>query len=276
MKAPAFDYVRPRTVEEAGDILAANEAARLIAGGQSLLPMLNLRLVRPDLLIDISQLEGLKRIGESDRGWWIGSAVTHAQIEDCAALRDTAPMLVEVAGGIAYRSIRNVGTVGGAMAHADPAADWPLALAALRASVHVRNRAGAVRTVPADRFVRGAFATDLLADDIIVALDVPRQFAQGAYGYFKYCRKTGEYPEASAAVAIGESLAGSNVLIGAVEGAPAPLPPVAEALWSGGPQAATDDLVTSAVATAVPELDAVEMAMHAAAVRYAIGNAYRR
>ena len=174
VKPAAFAYVRPRALEEACEILAGSDGARLIAGGQSLGPMLNLRLVRPETLVDIAQLDELSWIEEGESSWRIGAGVTHAELEDCEELLACAPMLAEVAAGIAYRSIRNLGTVGGALAHADPAADWPLALAALDATVQVRGRGGQARRVKADRFMRSAFTTDLEDAEVIEFVDVPK------------------------------------------------------------------------------------------------------
>jgi carbon-monoxide dehydrogenase medium subunit len=144
MKPAAFDYIRPKTLGEAAAALAANNFAKLLAGGQSLGPMLNLRLIRPGLLIDISQIEEIQQVEETATTWRIGAGVTHAQLED--AKLPGAELLSTVAGDIAYRSIRNRGTIGGSLAHADPAGDWPLALAALDARVTVRGSDGRLRS----------------------------------------------------------------------------------------------------------------------------------
>jgi carbon-monoxide dehydrogenase medium subunit len=122
MKAAVFDYVAPRSLGEAVKAIASSDGAKLIAGGQSLGPMLNLRLARPRLLVDISRIDALQQIESRRDSLWIGAATTHARLED-----EADGMLQAVAGGIAYRSVRNRGTIGGSMAHADPAADWPLA-----------------------------------------------------------------------------------------------------------------------------------------------------
>ena len=123
MKAASFDYVAPRDVAEAVAALAS-EGARPISGGQSLGAMLNLRLVRPRLLVDISRIDALRGVEDRGDSLWIGACVTHAEIEDARGSLPRSGMLRAVAGGVAYRAIRNRGTIGGSLAHADPAADW--------------------------------------------------------------------------------------------------------------------------------------------------------
>ena len=124
MKAAAFEYARPRDVGEAIALLSqAKGSGKLLAGGQSLGPMLNLRLARPGLLVDISRLEELRAIEDAGDALRIGAGVTHSAIEDANGSLAGGAMLVEVAGGIAYRAVRNRGTIGGSLAHADPAAD---------------------------------------------------------------------------------------------------------------------------------------------------------
>ena len=267
MKAAAFEYVRPRDVGEAVAALAGTPGAKLLAGGQSLGPMLNLRLARPRLLVDIARLDSLRRIDDSGDVWRIGGAVTHSQIEDAAALRGT--MVAEVAAGIAYRAVRNRGTIGGSLAHADPAADWPLALAALDATVVLRGRAGE-RRVPADGMMTAAFTTGLRDDEIVETVLVPKLSAAARCGYFKFCRKTGEFPEASAAAVLDPERKVARLFVGALSGAPQPLPDLARSLAQQGTAAATADAVAAALATAAPGLDAVERRMHVGTVLRAV------
>ena len=141
MKAAVFDYVRPRDVGEALSALKGNDA-KPIAGGQSLGPMLNLRLARPKLLVDVSRIQALREIQDEGEAWRIGASVTHAELED-RPLKGCDP-LASVARAVAYRAVRNRGTVGGSLAHADPAADWPLVFATLDATLRVMGfgRAG--------------------------------------------------------------------------------------------------------------------------------------
>ncbi len=147
MKPAAFDYLRPRDLGEALVALRSGAGeAKPIAGGQSLGPMLNLRLARPKLLVDVSRIRGTaEQVVDEGDGWRIGAAVTHAELED-RPLAGCEP-LARVARLIAYRAVRNRGTVGGSLAHADPAADWPLVFATLDAQVRVAGPSG-TREVP--------------------------------------------------------------------------------------------------------------------------------
>jgi len=275
MKAAAFDYTRPRDVGEAIAALAAHDgAAKLLAGGQSLGPMLNLRLARPALLVDVSRLGELKEITDRGDVWRIGGAVTHAAIEDRAGTMPGAEMLCAVAGGIAYRAVRNRGTIGGSLAHADPAADWPLALAALGAEIEIRGRAGP-RRCAADAFMKGAFATALAEDEIIVAVEVPKLSRAARWGYYKYCRKTGEFPEASAACVFDPERRVARAFVGALSGAPAAVAGLAEAVAAQGSAACTRDAALAAIAAAASALDEVEKRMYAAALQRALEQAVR-
>ncbi|MDC7784382.1 FAD binding domain-containing protein [Rhodoplanes sp. TEM] len=273
MKAPAFDYVRPASLDEAQALLAGSDGAKLLAGGQSLGPMLNLRLARPALLVDISRLDVLTEIGEAPEAWRIGAGVTHARLEDLGDRLAGAAMVGTVARGIAYRSVRTRGTIGGSIAHADPAADWPLALVALGASIEIRTHDD-TRVQPAERFVRAAFTTDLAADEIVNAVVVPKRSAQARTGYFKFCRKAGEYPLVSAAVVLDRPSGFARIVMGALPSGPTALPDLAETVLTGGAAAATETIVETAVAAAVPGLDPVALRMRASAVRRAILQAY--
>jgi carbon-monoxide dehydrogenase medium subunit len=266
MKAARFDYVRPNDV---ADVLSAlvngRGSAKLLAGGQSLGPMLNLRLARPGLLIDVSRIAALRQVEDRGSAWRIGAGVTHATLEDKRL--DGSAMLSRVAAGIAYRAVRNRGTIGGSLAHADPAADWPTALAALGATANLRRPAGA-RSVAVERLMRGAFATDLGEDEIIESIDVPKVSAAGRFGYYKYCRKTGEFAEASAAAAFDPKNGTARIFLGALRPAPLPLAALAERVAREG--AAAMDGAASAVTQAAPDLDAIERRMATAVVTRAL------
>jgi carbon-monoxide dehydrogenase medium subunit len=275
MKAAAFDYLRPRDLSEVSAALAqAGGEAKLLAGGQSLGPMLNLRLARPKLLVDISRLDQLRGVSDAGDAWHIGGAVTHSRLEDMGAGLVGGAMIAQVAGGIAYRAIRNRGTIGGSLAHADPAADWPLALAALDAVVVVRGRAGA-RRIQADRFMKSTFTTELAADEIIETIIVPKLSGAARFGYVKFCRKTGEFPEASAATVLDPERRLARVFVGALQGAPQPLTTLARAAAEGGLAACTREAVAAAVAAAAPQLDAVDRRMHAGVVMRALQQMFR-
>ncbi|MEO7402346.1 MAG: FAD binding domain-containing protein, partial [Burkholderiales bacterium] len=200
MKAAAFDYLTPRDIGGAITALAqGGDDAKLLAGGQSLGPMLNLRLTRPKLVVDISRVAALSTCEDRGDTVWIGACVTHAAIEDGRTTIVLDPMLRSIAKGIAYRAVRNRGTIGGSLAHADPAADWPLALAVRAATIHIRGPRGE-RQVAADQFMAGAYTTALAGGEMIVGVAVPKLSGSARWGYYKFCRKTGEFPEASAAI----------------------------------------------------------------------------
>ncbi|WP_029585717.1 xanthine dehydrogenase family protein subunit M [Bradyrhizobium sp. URHD0069] len=266
MKASAFDYVRPPDLAGVLDMLRQFSGAKLIAGGQSLLPLLNLRLARPTLLIDIGRTEALRAIEDRGTHVRIGAAVTHAELEDC--LIPDCPMLRTVAGGIAYRAIRNRGTVGGSLAHADPAADWPLAMAALGATVVVEGKAGH-RRLPADGFMLGAFQTRLEEDELVVAVDVPKLSPDARYGYYKFCRKTGEFPEASAAAVFDPFSRTARLYLGALSGPPQPLHDLAATIARQGLAAIADVAIADAV-DRVAAGDSIERRMRCAAVTRAL------
>jgi carbon-monoxide dehydrogenase medium subunit len=268
MKAAAFDYKRPEDV--AGALKELSGGAKPFGGGQSLGPMLNLRLARPKAVVDVSRLESLRKIEDKGSHWRIGGAVTHSMLED-AKLPGGEP-LPEVARGIAYRTIRNRGTIGGSMAHADPAADWPLALPALGATLVLAGARGE-RKVPASQFMKAAFSTALAEDELVVAVEVPKLSAAARWGYWKFCRKTGEFPEASCAVLMDRERKVAELWVGALDGAPQPLPALAAEIAMRGSLAATAQAVSMAVEGIVAGLDPARRALHATAVRRAVQKA---
>lgn len=216
MKAARFDYLRPASVAEATAALA-DGAAKPVAGGQSLGPMLNLRLARPSTLVDVAKIADLRRIEERPDGVLYGAAITHAEFEDGVVPDPTPGFLQRVARGIAYRAVRNRGTVGGSLAHADPAADWPTTLTALGASVHLAGPVGG-RVVKLEDFLLGAFQTALAEQEIVTGVFVPRASSSARFGYRKSCRKVGEFAEAMCAVLSDAAGGVHRLVIGATEG----------------------------------------------------------
>lgn len=222
MKPAAFEYVRPRDVGEAVRALAGNTGAKVLAGGQTLGPMLNLRLAQPALLVDITRIAELAAVREEQGGVTVGAIVTHAAIEDGLVPALTGPagaFLRRVARGIAYRAVRTRGTVGGSVAHADPAADWISAFALLGCEVEVAGPGGRRRVEIAD-FVRGAMEADLAVDELVAGVRVPRFSAAARFGYHKICRKVGEFADAIGAVAIDPEVRVARAVAGAVGGRP--------------------------------------------------------
>jgi carbon-monoxide dehydrogenase medium subunit len=220
MKAAAFAYERPADLNAALALLAdADGVTKIIAGGQSLGPMLNLRLVEPDLIVDISGLSELKQAERHSDELVIGACITHGDIEDGRIPDVTRGAMQRVAGAIAYRAVRNRGTIGGSLSHADPAADWISALAALGAKVTLRSLAGARDLAIAD-FVTGALESALRPGEIVEAVRVPAMTPSAKWGYVKACRKTGEFAHAIGAVLIDPESASARAVIGAVEAPP--------------------------------------------------------
>ena len=220
MKPAAFDYERPATLAEARALLGESDIeAKILAGGQSLGPMLNLRLARPGRLVDITRIPELGEVSDAGDALVFGACVTHAAIEDGRVPDATGGMMPAVAGGIAYRAVRNRGTLGGSLAHADPAADWSTALAAAGAEVQVTGPAGG-RRIPLDEFMDSAFETGLGAGEILVSVRVPKFSPEARWGFYKVCRKTGEYADAMSAVVVDPARGVARAVIGATDGRP--------------------------------------------------------
>ena len=264
MKAARFEYVRPRDLGEALDALKAGDA-KPIAGGQSLGPMLNLRLARPKLLVDVSRLAELKSITDEGDAWRIGAAVTHAELED-KPLAGCEP-LANVARVVAYRAVRNRGTVGGSLAHADPAADWPLVLAALDATVRVVGATGR-REIKADALMSAAFTTQIRDDEIVESVRVPKLSGAARWGYYKFCRKTGEFPDAAAALLLDPQRRVARLFAGALDRPPQPLDNVAHAVAEQG--TASRDMIDAGLARVAPGMGPAARKLRATAVERAI------
>src|SRR4030081_3461284 len=193
MKAAAFAYQRPADLNAALALMANTDCmTKIIAGGKSLGPMLNLRLVEPDLIVDISGLSELKQAERRGDELVIGACITHGDIEDGRIPDVTRGAMQRVAGAIAYRAVRNRGTIGGSLCHADPAADWVTVLTTLAASVMLHGPDG-VRTLLVSDLVLSAFNTALAPGEILRAVRIPRLPADARWGYVKACRKPGDF-----------------------------------------------------------------------------------
>lgn len=220
----------------------ADGDAKLIAGGQSLGPMLNLRLVRPARLVDIGAVDALNRIDQTDASVRVGACVTHARLEDEAGAITGLEPIAHVARGIGYRAIRNRGTLGGSLAHADPAADWPLVMAAWGATFEIAGADG-TRRVAADEFMSGAYVTALRDNELLAAAHLPRLSSQARWAYRKFCRKPGEFAEAAAAVLFDPARRVARVFVGAPAGRPTSLPLLARDIARNGRTSLRDDLL---------------------------------
>lgn len=219
MKPASFDYARPRDLASAVALLGSNAGAKVMAGGQSLGPMLNLRLAQPEQIVDITAIDELKHAEISGDELVLGACITHADIEDGRVPDVTGGAMRGVAANIAYRAVRNRGTLGGSLSHADPAADWVSALTALGARLTLRS-VSATRQVALPDFIVGALQSCLQLGELLTAIHVPKRVATAQWGYVKTCRKTGEFAHGQCAVLIDPAAGAARIVIGALDAAP--------------------------------------------------------
>lgn len=181
----AFEYRRPTSLAEATRLLAANpDDAKILSGGHSLIPMMKLRLASPSVLIDIGRLDELRGIREEDGTIVLGANTTHYDAESSALLQQRCPLMSETAAAIGDVQVRNAGTIGGSIAHADPAADWPAAVLALDAQITLVNSTGS-RTVGATDFFLELLTTAMESDEILTEIRVPANPARTGSAYLK-------------------------------------------------------------------------------------------
>lgn len=217
MKLPSFDYACPATIAEAIALLAAHGGeAKPIAGGQSLVPMLAFRLTAPTLLVDLRKLSELRQIKITDAGVALGAMVRWCDILNEPPLRQAHPLLVAAVEHIAHYQIRNRGTVGGSLAHADPAAELPGIAVTCDAGIVALGSAGP-RVIAAADFFRGALMTALRPDEIVTEIRFPAWPRQRRYGFREFARRRGDFALAAAAVTFDEiEKKFRNVRVGAV------------------------------------------------------------
>jgi carbon-monoxide dehydrogenase medium subunit len=275
MKPAPFAYERPRDLPAALAAMANDGVVKIIAGGQSLGPMLNLRLVAPDLIVDIAGLAELKHVERVGDDLVIGACVTHADVEDGRIPDVTRGAMQRVAAAIAYRAVRNRGTIGGSLSHADPSADWVSSLSALGATLTLRNSAGTRRVAMKD-FIVGALESVLRPGEMIESVRVPAMAASARWGYVKACRKTGEFAHAIGAVLIDPDAGSARIVIGAVEAAPLVIDDAAELF--GGRVASDfgrkfDPRVADALLVKAGIADAADRHIHVTVLRKAIAEA---
>jgi carbon-monoxide dehydrogenase medium subunit len=192
VKAPSFAYAKPRSLEEAFVLLRRTEDAKVLAGGQTLLATLNMRLSTPAVLVDITGVPGLGGIAVRDGVLRIGALTRHREIERSPEVAAHAPLLAAAAPHIAHVAIRNVGTLGGSLAHADPAAEWPACCVALDADIVVASRSGE-RRVKAREFFKGLFETALAFGELIAAVELPLLGAGYRSVFLELARRHGDY-----------------------------------------------------------------------------------
>jgi carbon-monoxide dehydrogenase medium subunit len=191
LKAPAFEYVKPASLQEAFDCLE-HPNAKILAGGQSLIPTLNMRLSSPERLVDIGGLNQLKKIEVKGAVLRIGALVTHAQLEKSREVAKHVPLLAQAVPHVAHAAIRNRGTIGGSLALADPAAEYPAVAVALEAVLVLQGRKSE-RRVEASKFFKGLFETDLQAGELLVAVEFPVAKASDKSAFLELARRHGDY-----------------------------------------------------------------------------------
>jgi carbon-monoxide dehydrogenase medium subunit len=257
MKPAPFEYVRPASLDEA--IAALGEggySAKALAGGQSLIPAMSFRLAQPALLVDLGQLDELRGIRErEDGGLMIGAMTTHREVERSELVAQHAPLLTEVMPWIAHAQIRNRGTLGGSLAHADPAAELPSIMQVLGAVMHVHGPDGE-RTIPVDDFYLGLFTTALEPDELLTAIEIPPVAAGARSAFEEMARRHGDFALAGVAVVIelGESDVLESARISLLSVGDGPV--LAERAMSGlVGQPLSDETIRVAAQTTAEDLD---------------------
>ena len=208
MKASAFSYARATSVANALELLAAHgDRAKVLSGGQSLMPAMNLRLISPELIVDIGELAELRGIAVTGGALRIGALTRHVDLQRSPDIAAHAPLLTEAVAHVAHPAIRNRGTIGGSLAHADPASELPACMVALNATVVVRGPKGERRIGAAD-FFRGIYETALSPDELLIAVELPVEPTNSAHFFHEFARRHGDYAIAGLAA---QAVMSSNV-----------------------------------------------------------------
>lgn len=257
MKSPPFAYARAGTAEEAVELLSqAGEDAKLLAGGQSLVPLLAYRLLRPSHLVDVDGASGLDGVSEDGSELTVGALVRHAQLER-TQLRGAHALLRLAARHIGHLPIRTRGTLGGSLAHADPAAELPVAATALEARIVARSTGGE-REIPAEDFFLGPFTTALEPGEMVVALRVPPAPDGARAAFREFAVRSGDFALASVAAAVVHSDDGvvgwARIALGAVEAVPLRLRKLEQDLTG---TALEDDAIATAAEAAAASCDPI-------------------
>ena len=233
-----FEYRRVDSVDEAIQALSDGTEAKLLAGGHSLLPLMKVRLARPSLLVDISRLQDLKYVKEDGDRVAIGALTRHHDVANSEVLQELCPIVSYAAGEIGDPQVRHVGTIGGSVAHADPASDMPSVLTALDADLVVRGPGG-VRNVGAGDFFKGLFEPDLATDEVLTEIRVPKTAGRG-WSYLKFQRRAQDWALVAVA-ALAENGAGPSVALTNMAHRPMRAAGVEEELAGGADPAAASE-----------------------------------
>jgi aerobic carbon-monoxide dehydrogenase medium subunit len=251
MRPAEFEYHRPTSIDEAVSLLGSVEDSRPLAGGHSLLPMMKLRLATPAALVDLGHVAGLDEIAEENGGLRIGAMATHGSVAGSELAIGICPVIAETAGAIGDVQVRNCGTIGGSVAHADPGADYPTLLKALGATIVVHGTGGE-REISADDFFRGIFETALEPGELVTAVKVRTTAAGTGAAYVKHRHPASGYTVVGTAAVVsveGGNCSAARLTIGGVTSPPVHAAAAEEALV-GGPGS---EEAIAAAAEKVPE-----------------------
>jgi aerobic carbon-monoxide dehydrogenase medium subunit len=276
MIAAPFEYEAPATVEDAVRLLSElGDRGRVLAGGHSLIPLMKLRLAQPEVLVDIGRIEGLREV-RADGDWLaIGALTTHSQVMADDIVRRECPVLAETAALIGDPQVRNRGTIGGALAHADPAADYPATVLALDAEIVAQGPQGR-RTVPVTGFFTGLFTTALAPDELLVEVRVPRLGPGAGGAYLKRPNKASHYAVVGVAAVVrleGGRVSRLGVGVTGAGSQPGRAPAVEQALLGEVP---TEDAIARAAEGAAEGVDLLSDIHGSAEYRGAMARVYAR
>jgi carbon-monoxide dehydrogenase medium subunit len=248
MKPAAFDHVVAESIEAAVAALAAADGeAKIIAGGQSLVPMLNFRLLRPSILVDINRIPNLGYIEERDDAIAIGALTRHHRLETSEIIAKHLPVMSEAMRHVAHLAIRNRGTIGGSLSHADPAAELPMLALLLNATIDIASPSGQ-RAVAAKDFLVGALSVDLAPDEMVTRIEIPKLPAPTGWGFIEVARRHGDFALAAVAATVSlrdGTIGETRIAVTGVDET-ARRAPEAEALLVG--RTLTPDLIDAAIA----------------------------
>ncbi len=260
MPARSFEYVRPQTVGQAVRVLGDyGSRAKVLAGGQSLIPILKLRLANPSVLVDINAISGLSYIQERGDRLRLGALTRHRDLETSKLIRTKYPILSDAAASLGDPQVRNLGTIGGSVAHADPASDWGTVLLAFEAEIVAKGPQG-TRVIPIDKFFRDTFTTALKSSELLTEIRVPKAGPRDGGAYLKLKRKTGDFATVGVAAQLGlnekGNVAGVRIGLAAVGATPIRATHAEAALLGrkAGPTA-IDDAAKAAASEAQPAAD---------------------
>ncbi len=253
MFSASTDYYRAGSVGEAVSLLEEHDGARLLAGGHSLIPLMKLRLAEPSALIDIGHVAALKGIESSGGALSIGALTPHADVASSDAVRQASPILAEAAAMIGDPQVRNRGTIGGNVAHADPASDLPTVLTALGATFKATGPGGE-RSIPAAGFFQGLMSTALAANEVLTSVEIPAAASGQGSAYSKFSHPASRYAVIGAAAIVtvsGGKCSAASVVLGSLVSSPARAAQVEAALTGN---ALDEDTIASAAANASDDL----------------------